>query len=172
MPDPSPWLPDGFEPPARLDLPTGHHLRPIRAADLDLDYPAVMGSQERLWSIFGKAWGWPPPTMTREEDEADLARHEAEIAARESFNFAVLDQHETELLGCVYVDPPFKRGAEADVCWWVVDAEVDGPLDLLLAEAVPSWIASTWPFAHVRYPGRGLSWDDWLALPDADDAAA
>ncbi len=168
----SPWLPDGFQPPARLDLPTGHHLRPIRAADLDLDHPTVMGSQERLWSIFGKAWGWPPPTMTREEDEADLARHEAEIAARESFNYAVLDEHETELLGCVHVDPPFKRGAEADVCWWVVDPEVDGPLDVLLAEAVPAWIASTWPFADARYPGQELSWDDWLALPDADDAAA
>lgn len=171
MPDLSPWLSAGFEPPARLDLPTGHHLRPIRAADIDVDYPAVMGSQERLWSIFGRAWGWPPPTMTREEDEADLARHEAEMVARESFNYAVLDEHETELLGCVYVDPPFKRGAEADVCWWVVDAEAGGPLDLLLAEAVPAWIASTWPFVHVRYPGRELSWDDWLALPDADDDA-
>ena len=39
------WLPDGFIAPARLDLRTGHHLRPIREPDVDLDYPAVMGSR-------------------------------------------------------------------------------------------------------------------------------
>ena len=58
------WLPDGWSHPTRADLPTGHHLRPIRAADVDLDYVAVMGSRERLWSIYGQAWGWPPETMT------------------------------------------------------------------------------------------------------------
>ena len=40
--------------------PFGHHLRPIRADDVDLDMVAVMGSRERLWSIYGEAWGWPP----------------------------------------------------------------------------------------------------------------
>src|SRR3954465_8832025 len=98
-----PWLPDGFEPPQRVDLPTGHHLRPIRADDVDIDYPAVMGSQDRLWAMFGEVWGWPPPTMTFEQDRADLARHEREIAAHESFNYAILDEAETELFGCVYV---------------------------------------------------------------------
>jgi hypothetical protein len=39
------WLPDGFSHPQRLDLPTGHHLRPIREADVDIDYPAGMGSR-------------------------------------------------------------------------------------------------------------------------------
>jgi hypothetical protein len=62
-----PWLPDGFEPPQRVDLPTGHHLRPIRADDVDIDYPAVMGSRERLWGIYGALWGWPPATMTYEQ---------------------------------------------------------------------------------------------------------
>jgi hypothetical protein len=45
------WLPEGFEHPERVELPTGHHLRPIREADVDIDYPAVMGSRERLWSM-------------------------------------------------------------------------------------------------------------------------
>ena len=77
------WIPDEFEPPSRVDLPTGHHLRPIRESDVDIDYPAVMGSQGRLWAKYGEAWGWPPASMTREEDREDLARHEAEIAAKE-----------------------------------------------------------------------------------------
>ena len=51
------WLPDDFVHPLRLDLPTGQHLRPIRADDVDLDLPAVMGSQVRLWSIYGRGLG-------------------------------------------------------------------------------------------------------------------
>ena len=32
-----PWLPEAFVHPESVDLPTGHHLRPIRADDVDLD---------------------------------------------------------------------------------------------------------------------------------------
>jgi len=81
-------------------------LRPIREADTEIDYPAVMASRERLWAKYGAAWGWPPATMSYEEDKKDLARHEAENAEHEAFNYAVLDEPETELLGCVYIDPP------------------------------------------------------------------
>jgi hypothetical protein len=100
------WLPSDFEHPERVELPTGHHLRPIRADDVDIDYPAVMGSRERLWARYGDAWGWPPATMTPEQDREDLEHHEAEIAAHETFNYAVLDEQATALLGCVYIDPP------------------------------------------------------------------
>lgn len=31
------WLPLDFEHRVRADHPTGHHLRPIRAADVDID---------------------------------------------------------------------------------------------------------------------------------------
>ena len=93
------WLADDFIHPERLELPTGHHLRPICERDVDIDYPAVMGSQERLWAKYGQMWGWPPADMTYELDRKDLARHEDEIAAHVSFNYAVLNSDETELLG-------------------------------------------------------------------------
>jgi hypothetical protein len=69
----------------------GHHLRPIDPDDTELDMIAVMGSQERLWSIYGEAWGWPPPTMTAEEDWEDLARHAQD---HESFNDVLFDRDE------------------------------------------------------------------------------
>ncbi|MDQ1465540.1 MAG: hypothetical protein QOC73_2481, partial [Actinomycetota bacterium] len=50
------WLPPEFVHPLRVNLDANHHLRPIRAADVDLDMDAVMGSQARLFSIFGPAW--------------------------------------------------------------------------------------------------------------------
>jgi hypothetical protein len=148
------WLPSGFVTPERVDLASGHHLRPIREADVDIDYPAVMGSRERLWAKYGAAWGWPPETMTYEQDRDDLARHEAEIAAQETFNYAVLDAEESELLGCVYIDPPDERspaGSDAAVSWWVVDDALGTGLERALDELVPRWLHETWGFRAVHY---------------------
>ncbi len=147
------WLADGFSHPERLDLPTGHHLRPIRADDVDIDYPAVMGSRERLWAKYGEAWGWPPATMTLEQDREDLAHHEAEIAARETFNYAVLDADETELLGCVYIDPPedgSPPGTDAVASWWVVDDAAGTALERELDAFVPRWLREVWGFRAVH----------------------
>lgn len=160
------WLDPAFSAPARLGLRTGHHLRRIREDDVDLDYPAVMGSRERLWRIFGPAWGWPPATMTKRADRDDLRRHEEEMARNESFNYAVFDADETALLGCVYIDPPERVGADADISWWVVDDEAGGPLDHALTPAVPRWIAAAWPFEEPRFVGVDLTWQEWLALPE------
>jgi hypothetical protein len=148
------WLPEGFAHPERVDLPTGHHLRPIREADVDIDYPAVMGSRERLWAKYGVAWGWPPADMTHEGDREDLAHHEAEIAAHETFNYAVLDEDESELLGCVYNDPPAERstvGTDAVASWWVVDKAAGTDLERALDDFVPRWLTETWGFRSVDY---------------------
>ncbi|MCI3244277.1 MULTISPECIES: GNAT family N-acetyltransferase [Streptomyces] len=160
------WLPDDFVHPVYVTVPdTDVHLRPIREADTPIDYPAVMGSRERLWQIFGPAWGWPAETMTYEEDRVDLLRHEREIAAHQSFNYALLDEDETAILGCVYIDPPERTGADAEISWWVVDNFVGGEIERALDAFVPKWIAANWPFQQPRYLGRDISWQDWLALP-------
>jgi hypothetical protein len=148
------WLPAGFEHPRRVELATGHHLRPIRASDVDMDYPAVMGSRERLWERYREAWGWPQETMTYEADRQDLARHEAEMEAQETFNYAVLNAEATELLGCVYIDPPDERspqGSDAIVSWWVVDHAAGSELERALDAFVPVWLADTWGFEAVHY---------------------
>jgi hypothetical protein len=138
-----------------VPLTTGHHLRPIRATDVDLDMKAVMGSQERLWSLYGESWGWPPATMTAEQDREDLARHEAEIERHESFNYALFDTGETELLGCVYIDPPLHAGTDAEISWWVVDWLTGGPIEAALDELVPRWIAADWPLTNPHYTHQG-----------------
>jgi hypothetical protein len=166
------WLPADFVHPTWVVVCDGYHLRPIAAADTDLDYPAVMGSRQRLWSIYGQAWGWPPESMTYQQDRDDLARHEAEIAAHQSFNYALFDDAETALLGCVYIDPPEKQGADAEISWWVVDGRAGTELERALDVLVPRWIAAAWPFAAPRHVGRDLSWEDWLALPAIDPPAS
>lgn len=162
-----PWLPAEFEHPMRKAVPPDHHLRPIRADDVALDYPAVMGSRLRLWSIFGVPHGWPSESLTYEQDRADLVRHEIEMAQNLSFNYALLNDDETELMGCVYIDPPERVGADADISWWVVDGLVGTPLASMLDTLVPEWLATEWSFHNPRFIGLDLSWTEWLALPEA-----
>jgi hypothetical protein len=129
-------------------------MRPIRAADAAIDYPAVMGSRERLWAKYGEAWGWPSAEMSYEADAEDLARHEAEAGALETFNYAVLDDAETELLGCVYIDPPDSTsppGTDAVVSGWVVDRAVGTELERALDALVPGWLADVWGFEAVHF---------------------
>jgi len=148
------WLPEAFTHPERVDLSTGDHLRPIREADVDIDYPAVMGSRERLWAKYGEALGWPPATLSYEADRQDLARHEAEIAAGEAFTYAVLDERESELLGCVYIYPAqdwSPPGRDAVVSWWVVDQATGTELEQALDDFVPRWLTDTWRFKSVHY---------------------
>ena len=103
------------------------------------------------------AW-LPPESLTFAADRADLARHEREARDHKSFNYAMFDAAETQLLGCIYIDPAERVGADADISWWVTDAEVGGPLDTTLAEFVPRWIADDWPFTTPRFIGRDLTW--------------
>jgi hypothetical protein len=163
------WLPADFRHPLRADLPTGQHLRPMSEADTEIDHPVVMADRERLWAIYGQAWGWPPETMTVEQDREDLARHAREIAAHESFLYGLFDDGERELLGCLYIDPPEKAGdADAEVSWWVVERLVGSDVEQALDAFVPRWLAERWPLEKPRYVGRDLSWAEWIALPDRD----
>jgi len=45
------------------------------------------------------------------------------------------------LLGCIYIDPPERAGADAGIFWWVVDELVgsasEAALELPDAERVP-----------------------------------
>ncbi|MCK1798423.1 N-acetyltransferase [Streptomyces sp. XM4193] len=160
------WLPADFVHPVHVPVPgTDLHLRPIREADTAIDHPAVMGSRERLWEIFGPAWGWPAESLSLEDDRVDLLRHEREIAAHQSFNYALLDAHESALHGCVYIDPPERTGADAEIAWWVVDELVGSAQEQALDALVPRWIAEQWPFERPRFLGRDISWEEWLTLP-------
>ena len=49
------WMPVHWAHPRHVPVGPDHHLRPIRASDVDLDLPAVLGSRDRLWSIYGHA---------------------------------------------------------------------------------------------------------------------
>lgn len=151
------WLPPNFVHPTHVDFDAHIYLRPIRASDVDIDLIAVHANRDMLWAQYGEAWDWPPAAMTREADEADLARHAEEMEQHESFNYAILTGAEgasdQRLLGCVYLDPPPPAESEtgAEVSWWCV-ADAPPELSAGLADFVRNWIARSWPLDHVRFP--------------------
>lgn len=154
------WLPLDFAYPERVDLASGYHLRPIRQSDVDMDMAAVLGSRRSLWKRYGSAWGWPSEDLSHEADRAELARHAADMEARETFAYAIFGPDETKLYGCIYLNPPEPddldvAGETADVrvTWWVVDEMTDTELSSELADLLPGWIRDTWGFRHPRlYP--------------------
>jgi hypothetical protein len=158
------WLPPRaeFPTPAGFETPA-FRVRPITIHDVVRDYDAVMTSRERLWALFGEAWGWPAADLTLEQDMIDLAWHQKEADLRRSFNFAVVSPDETRLLGCVYVDPPTKQGYDAELFWWARDE----PLEEEVGRAAREWLEREWPFERVATPGRDIPWPEYEALPDA-----
>lgn len=68
----------------------------------------------------------------------------------ESFNYAILPADETELFGCIYIDPiPTEddQQIEAEVSWWVTPTAPDW-LRHRLCDLATAWIHDAWPFTH------------------------
>lgn len=144
--------------PDDAPVPTGPRcdeflLRPLRASDVDLDYEAVMASQESLHR--GSGGPWPRSDFTLEENLADLQGHEADFHARRGFTYTIMDPTETRCLGCVYAYPPRDdsdgrdRDYEALVWFWVIPDRVADDLDRRLRAALVPWLRSDFAFARV-----------------------
>ena len=131
-------------------------LRPLRAADVELDYEAVLATQETLRRrTVGR---WPHPGFTIEENLSDLQGHEADFHARRGFTYTVMDPTETRCLGCVYVYPSevgdgsgHERADEAVVWFWTRPDCVADDLDRRLLAALAPWLRSDFAFARVRF---------------------
>ncbi len=112
------FVPPDFVVPDQLETER-LRLRPLTIHHIIKDYDAVMSSRDHLWSLFGHIWGWPPADLTLEQDLIDLAWHQKEFQLRSAFAYAALALDESQLLGCVYVDPPSKADFDAEVHLWV-----------------------------------------------------
>lgn len=160
------FLPHDFVVPTLVETER-FRIRPITVHDVVKDYDAVITSVEHLRSSF-PLWGWPPGDLTLEQNLIDLGWHQKEFQLRSSFDYAVMSPDEKRLLGCVYIDPPEKAGADAEIAFWVRADEIETGLETALEETVRRWVAGDWPFERVVYPGRDLRWEEWDALLDRE----
>ena len=133
-------------------------LRPIVAADAEMDYAAVMESRDYL-----QTWeqsSWPADDFTVAANREDLEKLERRHASREAFTYTVMNPTGTECLGCVYVMPSDARmfaearitpvgnrrwdDYEAAVYFWVRKSRLATEMDRLLLDALRTWLAEDW----------------------------
>lgn len=133
-------------------------LRPIVAADAEMDYAAVMESREYL-----RKWeqsSWPEDDFTVAANREDLEKLERRHVDREAFTYTVLNPAGTECLGCVYLMPPDARtftkaritpvgnrhweDCEAAVYFWVRKSHLATETDRALLDALRTWLAQEW----------------------------
>jgi hypothetical protein len=165
--NPRPIVPKDFAVPERL-VCDGFHLRMLSVGDLIKDYEAVIASRETLPRILppGKTW---PAGLTLTEDLIDLGWHQREFTLRSSFAFTVMTSDETECLGCCYIDPSDRLGYDVAAWYWGRGDRLSSGLEERIGFAFRDWLKRNWPFKRVAYPGRDISWDDWLKLTPAWD---
>ncbi|MFT5260448.1 MAG: RimJ/RimL family protein N-acetyltransferase [Saprospiraceae bacterium] len=158
----APIVPDDFDVPETLE--TGRiRLRPLVHKDVELDFNAVMSSEDRLKTVFmpGEAW---PTGLTLEQSMIEVCWHQAEFQLKTSFAYTVITLDESQILGCVYIYPTHTDAHDVEVTLWVRESESETALDAHLYETVSAWIATKWPFVSPAYPGREISWEAWNSL--------
>lgn len=138
-------------------------LRPLRATDVELDYDALMSSQEML--RLAEEGGWPAEDFTLAENLEDLQRHERDHIERSAFTFTLMNPSETECLGCLYIQPldpalaDIRKNArdmtvkhyEAVVTFWVRSSRLADHLDQRLLSALIPWFRQEWTFSRVLF---------------------
>jgi hypothetical protein len=133
-------------------------LRPIVAADAEMDYAAVMESREYL-----RTWeqsSWPEDDFTVAANRDDLEKLERRHASREAFTYTVMNPAGSECLGCVYIMPSDARmfaeahislvgnrrwdDYEAAVYFWIRKSRLATETDRVLLDALRTWLAQDW----------------------------
>ncbi len=144
------FVPATFEVPPELETEQ-FRLRMLSVEDVEKDYEAVMETQAYFHA---RGSTWPRQGFTIEENLADLEQHQQEFLERTAFAYTVVSLDESRVLGCLYINPTDREDADARVHMWVRQSEYDQGLDPVLFQTVKEWLATSWPFSGVVFPGR------------------
>jgi hypothetical protein len=138
-------VPDGFEVPLGLDHER-FRLRKLTIDDVVKDFEAINDRVDHE--------GLPqaPFVDTIALNLVDLGWHQKEFELRRSFAYTVVAPDESQVLGCVYVNP--SETHDARVTLWVRKSAFEAGLDPVLEGAVRDWIATAWPFERVTFAAR------------------
>ena len=111
-------------------------LMPAAPQWVELDFAAVIASRRKLKHLFGPTDSWPPDDLDLAVDHADLAWHEQEFQARQSFAYHLLNHGASKCLGCLYIYPTVGRGHDAEAYPWThIDLDA-GRANLIESEVV------------------------------------
>ncbi|HNR09103.1 MAG TPA: hypothetical protein PKM27_17415 [Saprospiraceae bacterium] len=162
MSQPKPFVPSDFKIPDTLET-SYFRIRMLTVNDVVKDYDAVMTSIDHLQKMY-QSTSWPTKDLTFEQDLIDLGWHQKEFQLRRSFAYTVVSLDESQVIGCLYINPTTKSDYDASITMWVRTSVLDKGFDSILFDSVKQWIAKKWPFKKVAYPGREINWEAWRSL--------
>ena len=157
-----PFIPTDFKVPKSLQ-DERFKIRMLTVNDVVKDYDAVMSSIVHLNNAF-PSWGWPKTDLTLEQNLIDLGWHQKEFQRQSSFAYTIVSLDESQVLGCIYIDPTDKSNFDAEIHMWIRKSKLDKGLDTILFNSVKKWISEDWFFQNVAYPGREISWEEWKVM--------
>ena len=157
-----PFVDPEFEVPGTLET-DGFRLRMLTVNDVVKDFDAVTTSKEHLHDIWAPGW---PEDLTLEQNLIDLGWHQKEFQRRRSFAYTVVALDESQVLGCVYINPTRKSGYDAVVYLWARQSELASGMETELKAAVKTWLAAKWPFKNPALPGTDISTEEWEKLKE------
>ena len=136
---------EDFKVPAGLEHGR-FRLRMLTIDDVEKDFDAIQARVDHR--------GAPQPAFvpTIALNLVDLGWHQKEFELRRSFAYTVVAPDESEVLGCIYVNP--SETHDARVKLWVRQSAWDAGLDGVLEKTVREWVATRWPFERVTFAER------------------
>ena len=138
-------VPDGFEVPLGLEHER-FRLRKLTIDDVVKDFAAINDRVDH------EGAPRPPFVETIGLNLVDLGWHQKEFELRRSFAYTVVAPDESQVLGCLYLNP--SETHDARVSLWVRRTAFEAGLDPVLEETVREWVATRWPFERVTYGER------------------
>jgi hypothetical protein len=156
-------VPDSFQVPTTYTAPT-YKLVPLGPEVAKLDYDAYMSSIDHIRATMGGKW--PSPNLTMDDQAKDMAGEKAQWDTRKSFPYAVLTPDRARELGCFYIRPSRKEGYDAVATLWTTQEQAARGFDQQLHRDMKAWLAKSWPFTKVAWPGREIPQADFKALKD------
>jgi hypothetical protein len=141
-------------------------LQPLGPEHLDIDYEAIQATGDHLdGAMLPPGWLGDVQLFRIEDDVIELHWHRREFRTRASFAYVAVEHSSGRSLGCAYVNPTDRIGYDAEVTVWGRWLDDEPDWDAKLFALVRHWVMERWPFDRPAFPGRIISWDDWLALP-------
>lgn len=123
---------------------------------VELDFQALMKSKDflRRWSNSA----WPEDHFKVEDNLIDLEWHYEEFKEKTAFTYTILNQENTNCLGCIYIRPVSsipslspKDKAKLDpfqffISYWVITDIRNTQLENEIFNAIHYWLLSDWQF--------------------------
>ena len=147
-----PFVPAAFVVPLRLETPA-FVLEPLGPQHNEADYAAWTSSMTHIHGLPGFEGQKWPHEMSLEENRGELEEHARDFENRSGFTYTVLEPHDGDVIGCVYIYPARESAAyDASVASWVRADRA--ALDEPLWRAVRDWLRQEWPFTNATYASR------------------